>query len=135
MVETQVFKSPTYIDLPRKTKKDKRVSLNLNTYRNLHHFINNEVKVKYKEQMQEQLEGKTFRTPIEIKFTLHKKNRGRSDRSNALSIVEKFFCDALVELGCIPDDSDEYISETHYKSGEVNKDDPHVNIEIYEREN
>ncbi len=38
---------PLYITLPRVKGKDKKISVNLNTYRNLYHYTNNEVKKKY----------------------------------------------------------------------------------------
>ena len=38
------IESPLFVMLPRKTTKDKRISLNMNTYRNLHHRTNNDAK-------------------------------------------------------------------------------------------
>lgn len=43
-MKTFTFTTKTFVDLPKKTKKDKRVHLNLNTYRNLHHIISNQSK-------------------------------------------------------------------------------------------
>ena len=40
--------TPMYIDLERKTKKDRRVYINMNSYGNVNHFINNQVKIKFK---------------------------------------------------------------------------------------
>lgn len=129
-----IINSPLFIDLPRKTKKDKRVYINLNTYRNLHYISNNQAKEIYTEQMAEQLSGKKFKTPIRLKFTLFKKTKRKTDRANILSITEKFFCDALVKYNCIKDDNDDYILNTFYQSGEIDKDDPRVEISIIENE-
>lgn len=126
------FRSPLYVMLPRKTKADKKVYLNLNTYRNLHYQINNQAKAVYKEYVRDQLEGKKFQTPIIISFTLFKASARTQDKSNVLSIVEKFFCDALTELGCIPDDNDSYIGSTHYYNGGVDREDARVEITIEE---
>lgn len=46
---------PLAIYLPRKTKKDKRVSLSMNTYRNLHYIVSNNVKKKYRKLVEEQI--------------------------------------------------------------------------------
>jgi len=79
--------SPTYIMLPRKTKKDKRVSLNLNVYRNLHFQVNNQVKKNYNEIMYAHLRGLEFLNPIQIEFVLYKESKRKTDRSNILCIV------------------------------------------------
>ena len=41
--------SPTSVALPRKTKKDKIIHLNLNIYRNLHPMVEHQCKDKYAE--------------------------------------------------------------------------------------
>lgn len=124
--------SPLYVDLPRKTKKDKRVYLNLNVYRNLHYISNNQAKAIYCEQMKEQLIGVKFEKPISIIFVLFKKDKRKIDRANVLSIVEKFFCDTLVHYGCIEDDNDDYIFSTEYFTGGIDRENPRVEISIRE---
>lgn len=124
------FTSPVAVALPRKTKADKIIYLNLNVYRNLHYILNNNAKEIYNEIMRPQLQGLKLKTPIELTFVLYKKQNRKIDRSNALSIVEKFFCDALVAHGCIPDDNDDYIKATHYQSGGVDPQDPRVEVFI-----
>jgi len=126
--------SPLLVILPRKTKADKRIYLNLNAYRNLHYISNNQAKHIYCELMEKQLKGKVFKTPIELEFKFFKKTKRRTDRSNILSIVEKFFCDAMVNYECIPDDSDEFILSSYYISGHIDKDNPRVEIIIKEYE-
>jgi len=82
--------------------------------------------------MKSQLEGVKLKTPVKLNFTLWKKDRRVGDRANVLSIIEKFFCDALVEYGCLEDDNDGYISEQSYRTGGIDKDFPRVEIEIIE---
>ena len=55
-------------------------------------------------------------TPIKMRYTLIKHSKRRKDRNNALSIVDKFFCDALMHYNCIPDDNDDIILETVFDS-------------------
>ena len=126
------FTTPLFVVLPRKTKADRKIIINLNNYRNWHYITSNNAKIKFKEEMQSQLEGLKLQTPISITFTLFKKTKRISDRSNVLSIIEKFWCDAMVEHGCIEDDNDNFIKASHYYSGGVDKDNPRVEVEIIE---
>lgn len=82
--------------------------------------------------MTDEIKDLKFENPIRLTFVLRKKDKRKIDRANVLSIHEKFFCDALVELGCIPDDNDNYIESTHYYSGEIDKEYPRVDIIIEE---
>ena len=121
---------PLYITLPRKTKKDKKYYLNLNNYRNWHYIVSNQIKHKFCENLEEQLNGLKF-NKVDITYTLYKGSKRKVDRANVLCIIEKFFCDALTFYGCLPDDSDDYIEATHYYS-KYDKGHPRCEIEIKE---
>jgi len=118
--------------MPRRTKKDKRVYLNLNTYRNLHYRLNNEAKRKYKVTVSALVDGMELpgNPPYRITYTLYPASRRTIDVSNVCCIVDKFFCDALVEIGMLPDDNVQYVPEVVYRFGHVDKDNPRVNVEI-----
>lgn len=125
---------PLYIDMGirRKTKKPHRFYINLNEYRNWHYQVCNNLKVKYKEIMKSKVEGlKLGKTSLD--FILHRGDRRKVDRANILSIHEKFFCDGLVEHGCIRDDDDSCIESTHYYTGDIDRENPRVDIELVER--
>lgn len=124
------FILPLSIVIPRKTKKDKRVSLNLNEYRNWPYFLSNDVKVRFREAMRTQLEGVVIPTPCALYFTLYRGNARKGDRANVLTVVEKFFCDAATFYGCWPDDTDEYIYASHYQTGAIDRDNPRVELEL-----
>lgn len=124
------FISPVAIILPRKTKKDKIYRLNYNVARNTHYQILNQAKVIYNEQMKEQLQNVILDCPISITFRYYKGTKRRSDKANTICIVEKFFCDALVNHGCIPDDNDDYIKDTHYLPTIYDKGNARVEIEV-----
>jgi len=126
------IKSPLFLILPRKTKADRKVYINLNGYRNWHFQISNKLKHLYCESMEEYLSKKKFNPPISLTFILYKSSKRRIDRSNILSITEKFFCDALTFYKCLPDDNDNYIQETIYKTGGIDKENPRVDIIIKE---
>lgn len=122
------FISPIYLILPRKTKKDKKCALNLNAYRNRKSFLSNDLKIMYKEIMGSQLKWKTFKTPIWITYTLHWAYK--SDLMNVVAVVDKFFCDTLVEFKCIPDDNIEHLIEIHAVVWWKDKENPRMEIEI-----
>ena len=123
------FKTKTFVDLPRKTKKDKRIHLNLNTYRNLHHTENNNVKKLYKQIMMEQIkECPKFDKPVKVEFKLIKSSRRRTDKSNFFSVISKFLYDALVEEGKLVDDNDDFILTETLLPTEYEKSDYNIAI-------
>lgn len=123
---------PLDVVVPRKKKHCKKYTINLNYYRNWNRWAESDVKKAYQSEIRPQIMGLKFYRPIKLKFVHHKANRRKTDRSNFLSIHEKYFCDALVECGCIPDDNDEYIIETSYSTGEIDKNNPRVSVYIEE---
>lgn len=123
--------SPLYITLPRKKSAGKRIALNLNCYRNLHHHINNQVKSMYKEAMREQIQ-ELVKVVWPVKISYRYFLRQKSDIGNVHSVVEKFFCDALVELGRIPDDNVQYIVGGTYLFAGYDRGNPRCEIEIME---
>jgi len=118
---------PLHVDMG--VKKIKRHYFNLNTFRNNHYQVNNQLKRAYKALVLPQIEGSVFRY-VKLTFTLYRGDKRRVDRANVLSVHEKFFSDALVESGCIVDDNDSFIQSSHYYSGEVDKVNPRVDILI-----
>ena len=123
--------SPLAVYLPRKTMKDKRISLNLNVYMHLNHFAINQARSVYFELMGSQLRSLRFNR-VELVFWLFKGSKRKIDRANFLSIIEKFFCDALVHHGVIKDDSDDYVLKTTYATRGIDPKNPRVEIEIIE---
>jgi len=124
--------SPLSVSLPRKTKKDKVVSLNLNVYRNLHHRINNDAKIIYKEMLGEQLIGLKIKTPVEIEYKVFKKTNRKMDKMNVISIVSKFLLDAITDYGCWEDDNDDYVKKETLLPTELDRVNPRVEIIIKE---
>ena len=126
------FISPLAVYLPRVTKKGRKMILNKNNERNWHYIVNNQVKVAYKQAMEAQLKPATLLTQVMVTLTYWKPTKRRSDRSNVLCIHEKMFMDAFVEAGWIEDDNDEIVLWTHYQGGELDKDNPRVEITVTE---
>ncbi len=110
--------------------RTKEMILNLNQYRNAHYFTLNNSKTSYKKLMQEQIEQLPAFNKVSITYTVFFGSKRKTDISNVCSIVDKYFCDALVELGKLPDDNYEYIQDIQYKFGGIDKDNPRVEITI-----
>lgn len=108
----------------------KGFSLNLNQYRNAHFYKLNNAKIEYKAFMRSQIELLPELPAIRLTYVVYPKTNREFDISNVCSIVDKFFSDALVELGKLPDDNFKFISEVVYKFGEKDKDNPRVEIII-----
>lgn len=112
--------------------KKKYFILNLNNYRNTHFFVLNKAKIVYKEMMQEQLSKLNKYKKIRIKYTLYPKTNHLTDIGNVTSIHQKLFEDALVETGLLEDDNYLFIIGSTQAFGEIDKDNPRVEIEIEE---
>ena len=85
----------------------KRFALNLNTYRNACYHVLNQAKINFKNELlltySELLKLKFNK--VKITYIIIPHNKQLFDTKNIESIVDKFFCDALVECGIIPDDN------------------------------
>jgi len=92
------------------------------------------MKIKYKKIVKDQISLLPTFTKVSIEYVLYPKTNRLTDISNVLSIHDKFFCDALVEYGKLPEDNYLYIPEIKYKMGEVEKSNPRVEILIKEIE-
>ena len=124
--------SPLFVTLPRKTVKDKRIALNMNTYRNLHHRISNDAKKAYSEAIREQLEGLSIQTPVEVTYKVFKASKRRLDKMNVISVVSKFLLDSITEYGCWEDDNDDYVKTETILPTELDRENPRVEINIKE---
>ena len=124
--------SPLFVTLPRKTVKDKRIALNMNTYRNLHHRISNDAKKAYSEALREQLEDLSIQTPVEVTYKVYKASKRRLDKMNVISVVSKFLLDSITDYGCWEDDNDDYVKTETILPTELDRENPRVEIIIKE---
>lgn len=110
--------------------KKKNFSLNLNIYRNAHYQTLNKVKVVYKEYMKEQILLLPEFVKVEIAYKLYAPSKRRMDLDNVIPVHQKFFQDALVELGKIPDDDYTHIVKSIQAFGRIDRENPRVEIII-----
>jgi len=119
-----------------KAGKEYKFLINLNDYRakGTKFFILNKAKQVFHELVGKQIEElPTLTPPIRCNYTVFRKDRRDYDVNNVCSIADKFFMDALVERGKIPDDNQRYylgFGETNH--GGVDKENPRIEVEIKE---
>lgn len=122
------FSSPLQIFVGKR-----KFILNLNNYRNTHYRVLNNAKVTYKMYMKKQIEKlPRLQPPIQITYTVFKGDKRNCDIGNICSIHQKFFEDALVELGKLPDDNHNMIKRSIFEWGGIDKLNPCVMIMIEE---
>ena len=106
--------------------------INLNNYRNWSYIVSNQVKKAYCQAVEPLIGGLIFKPRLALFFTYYKGSCRTSDRSNVLTMQEKFFLDALVEHGCIEDDNDNFIKCTKFDGDEIDRKNPRVEVVIVE---
>jgi len=111
---------------------DKRISLNLGVYRNLHHQVNAKAKVNFKAEVFHQVSRLPKMGAIEIAYTMFVPTRRRMDVANICSIVDKYLSDVLVVAGKIVDDDFMHVPRVSYAFGGFDKKFPRVEAEIKE---
>lgn len=121
------------IRLPLAVKPSKKwFYINLNNYRNLHPFLLNKAKIMYKDVIQRQVDLLPVFSKVKLTYTYYPRDNRKSDLGNVCSVHDKFFADAFVEAGKLPDDNQEYIPEISFRMGCVDKDHPRVEVLIEE---
>lgn len=117
---------------PEKAKLPKQFFiLNLNNYRNAYYQTLNNTKKNYKTAIANQLKAVPVYTgPIKIHYRLFPQTKRLSDIGNVIAVHKKYFEDALVEAGKIPDDNYNHVVSSSEDFGEVDKENPRVEITI-----
>lgn len=106
------------ISLELGVKKKKKYYLNLNIYRNTAFHLNNNLKKEFKRVVVPMLPD-VFYDRYTITYVLYLPNQLKRDISNVCAVVDKFFADALVESGRVPDDNYEHLPLVTYKFGDI----------------
>ena len=125
--DIHIIKVPYFITL-----KNKRYSCNLNGYKNTHYRTTNAMKKEFKEIITDDVLDLPVMTRVKLHFVMHYENLRKFDIDNFLSIVSKFSCDALVELGRLPDDNFDHIVQVTGTVGAIDRDNPHIELRIKE---
>jgi hypothetical protein len=123
------------IKLPMRMKINKYgelESLNLNVYRNLHFYKLNYQKKAFQLFVKPFLSGLPPMEAVSLHYEINPKGGSRLDTMNVGSIVDKFFSDALVENGIIPDDDYKHVVGNSFSFGSLHPENPHVLVTITE---
>lgn len=111
--------------------KKRTPSLTVNWYRNAHYRQSNSAKKRFKSLIKEQIEQfDPIGCKVKINYTYYAASNTLTDLDNFTGAVKKFFQDALVECGFIPDDNTNYIVANSERFGGVDKENPRVEAEI-----
>jgi len=113
-------------------KKPKKFYLNLNAYRNWKWHLSNSIKRDYKQLLSPILRNTIFPDPCEVTYEVFGATQRKFDVENICSITSKFFLDAAVEFGCIEDDNFTHIPRITYLYGGIEKNNPHIKVNIRE---
>ena len=71
----------------------------MNSYRNWHYQVSNDIKRRFKSDISRKLDFK-FDGKIKIDYFYFAPDKRKRDLMNVISVVDKFFQDAMVECGC-----------------------------------
>lgn len=120
------------ISLPLRVSysKNKKLSLNLNIYRNTHYQILNKAKVQFAEDIQKQLVNIPKIPRVALTYIVYPPTSRRLDISNICSIVDKFFSDVLVDRGILEDDNYDFLADIRYLFGCIDRENPRVDVYI-----
>ena len=116
--------------MAKPNKKVKDPSIGLNWYRNVYFRDNNIAKKKFKALIKDQIDSiDPIKGRVKISYRYYAKKNG-TDLSNFVTVVKKYFEDALVESGVIEGDTCAFIVENNEKFIEVDKSNPRVEATV-----
>ena len=118
----------------RQTKPTKKIWLTMNNYRNWHYQTANNAKIKFKESVALQIKSLPNLTQswgqIELKYIMFEPDRRSRDLMNYVSVIDKFFQDALVEMGKLEDDNLSFVPSISSTVGSIDKTNPRMEVVI-----
>jgi len=103
--------------------------MTLNSYRNWHYQVSNDIKRRFKSDISRKLdfiiEGK-----LKIEYFYFARDKRKRDLMNVISVVDKFFQDAMVEYGCIESDDLSVVVEVNSCYMGIDRQDPRLDVII-----
>ena len=123
------------LDIPIKlivgVRKKKNVFLSMNNAFKWRDVQRNTYKQAYADLIKPQIEQlPKLKRIISITYEVHRGDRHSFDVMNTVSIIDKFFEDALVVNGIITDDNFKVVPMVIGMIGEYDKSNPRVNVTI-----
>ena len=116
------------------TKPTKKQWLTMNNYRNWHYQTADTTKKLFKAAVTPAVMALPDLTAlwgqIHLHYTMYPPSRQRRDLMNAVSVIDKYFSDTLVELGKLQDDDLDNIRSLSCLVGQVDKTNPRMEVII-----
>ena len=113
------FNIPLQFELGKKKKR--KYSLNLNTYRNLHYHVNNDLKVLISEYIKNSISILPIHEPVRIDYIIYPGSKRRMDLDNMV-VIAKYVQDGLVSAGILKDDDYNHIVNISFQVDELDPD-------------
>lgn len=105
--------------------------MNLNTYRNAHHYKKNKEKVYFEAKVRQWVMEQDIKPMVsaDVTFTFFFSRNVRRDLDNYAACAKPIL-DGLVKCGILEDDNVNYIKKFHVEYGGLMKDNQHIKIEL-----
>lgn len=110
-------------------RSSKRKWLTLNNYRNWHYQVSNDIKRRFKSEIFDKLDFK-ISGKVKIEYFYFAPDKRTRDLMNVISVIDKFFQDAMVERGCIESDDLSTVVEVNSCYMGIDKQDPRLDVMI-----
>ena len=110
-------------------RSNKRKWLTLNNYRNWHYQVSNDIKRRFKSELFDQLDFR-IEGKVKIEYFYFAPDKRTRDLMNVISVIDKFFQDAMVDRGCIESDDLSTVVEVNSCYMGIDKLDPRLDVMI-----
>ena len=123
---------PIYYTFTKKTKKDNKVLVGMNWYRNAHFRNSNQVKQHYHKLIYSKVtQSQKLKDKYMVSYMLYPSN-SNCDLMNVVSVIDKFLNDALQDCGVIVNDNIKFYKHMIATVKEVDKLNPRIEIIVEE---
>ncbi len=107
---------PLYVHTTKSKTKKGKIIFNLNNYRNAFHNKNNAAKKAMKDYIKRVITCPNLGDgPFHLEYEYFHGNNRKVDVANPCSVIDKFACDAITELGLWEDDNIDFVKSVSYK--------------------
>lgn len=110
-------------------RSNKRKWLTLNNYRNWHYQVSNDIKRRFKSEVFDKLDF-NIKGKVKIEYFYFAPDKRTRDLMNVISVIDKFFQDAMVDRGCIESDDLSTVVEVNSCYMGIDKLDPRLDVMI-----
>lgn len=125
-VDRKTVSLPLFVLINKQLRKK---WLTLNQYNQWHYRTKGNCKIKFTNDILHLLDFKVV-GKIKIEYDYYAPDKRKRDLMNVVSVVDKFFQDALVNAGCIEDDNLSVVREVTCRFIEVDKQNPRLEATI-----